>query len=260
MGACDYQCTLNRTQCEGARRRRARGRCPRKTEWLGGGLARGGDEQWSGVGVGAVGWRNGCQVAARQPMVREPPPSTRSAGAGYWCAAAFPFAAGGRTQRAMSRSPHLLPAQCAPPHLPTPVLPPSLTNHECNPPCPPSSLAGPDPIVPFRTNALTTARIPDFVAAGFDEAAVRSYMSVVNATVNHPNLAPGPIIPRGDMLRALMGVAAANLSAGMEAAEVAAGLQAQVRGVRGARGRLGGGWEAAGRRGEGKGQHARAAV
>eukprot|EP00198_Chlamydomonas_reinhardtii_P006617 XP_001695953.1 predicted protein [Chlamydomonas reinhardtii] len=74
------------------------------------------------------------------------------------------------------------------------------------------SLASDNPIVPFRTNALTTARIPDFVAAGFDEAAVRSYMSVVNATVNHPNLAPGPIIPRGDMLRALMGVAAANLT------------------------------------------------
>ncbi|KAG2434059.1 hypothetical protein HXX76_007787 [Chlamydomonas incerta] len=90
------------------------------------------------------------------------------------------------------------------------------------------SLSNDNPIVPFRTTALSPDRIPDFVAAGYDEAALRSYMAVVNDTVHHPNLAPGPLIPRGEMLRALMGVAAANLSAGMEVADVAAALQAQV--------------------------------
>ncbi|KAG2501549.1 hypothetical protein HYH03_000056 [Edaphochlamys debaryana] len=90
------------------------------------------------------------------------------------------------------------------------------------------SLSADNMIVPFRSDALSPSRLPDFVAAGFDAAPTAAYMAAVSATLAHPNLVPGPVIMRVEALRALVDVASANLSAGMAPAAVGSLLQAQV--------------------------------
>ncbi|GFR48852.1 hypothetical protein Agub_g10806, partial [Astrephomene gubernaculifera] len=90
------------------------------------------------------------------------------------------------------------------------------------------ALANDSYVVPYRTSAMDPARIPEFVAAGYDANNTLSYLTTVNATINHPNLAPGPIIPRVEAIRALMATAAVNLSRGIDAADVLVIMQQQV--------------------------------
>ncbi|EFJ49433.1 guanylyl and adenylyl cyclase family member, partial [Volvox carteri f. nagariensis] len=70
-------------------------------------------------------------------------------------------------------------------------------------------------VLPYRTSLLNssdTSLLDAFVAAGFDSNATLAYMNATLATLYHSNLVPGPIIPRAEALRALFGLAAANLS------------------------------------------------
>ncbi|GIL52667.1 hypothetical protein Vafri_8489 [Volvox africanus] len=70
-------------------------------------------------------------------------------------------------------------------------------------------------VLPYRKSLLDSSNaslLAEFVAAGFNLSATAAYMDATLATLRHGNLVPGPIIPRVEALRALLAIAAANLS------------------------------------------------
>ncbi len=60
---------------------------------------------------------------------------------------------------------------------------------------------GPGATVPFRTPALSPAALPRFASAGLNPDLTATYTSLVQATLAHPNSAPGPLIPRVESMR-----------------------------------------------------------
>ncbi|GIL79822.1 hypothetical protein Vretifemale_9103 [Volvox reticuliferus] len=70
-------------------------------------------------------------------------------------------------------------------------------------------------VLPYRKSLLNSSNatlIAEFVAAGFNPITTAAYMDATLATLGHGNLVPGPMIPRVEALRALLAIAAANLS------------------------------------------------
>ncbi|GLI68045.1 hypothetical protein VaNZ11_012368 [Volvox africanus] len=70
-------------------------------------------------------------------------------------------------------------------------------------------------VLPYRKSLLDSSNaslLAEFGAAGFNLSATAAYMDATLATLRHGNLVPGPMIPRVEALRALLAIAASNLS------------------------------------------------